>query len=230
MYFTHADAVWDGHGGLRAAVLAVDGVRCMTTDPERQAGLLARIEARLAAGPEAGMAEIAAWREAFSRMGLKPTQYRCAAEALLRRFRKERSMPRFHPLVDWLNHVSMAHAIPIAAFDIARIAGGLTVRPAAGDERYETFAGEVETPAPGEIVFADDRGNAHARRWTHRQSALSVVRPETDRVLIVAEAQHGAAADDVAALAREIDAGLAATGVQVTAAMRLAPDARRFEF
>ena len=50
-----------------------------------------------------------------------------------------------------------------------------------------------------------------------------MVRPETDRVLIVAEAQHGAAADDVAALAREIDAGLAATGVQVTAAMRLRP-------
>ena len=106
MYFTHADAVWDGHGGLRAAVLAVDGVRCMTTDPERQAGLLARIEARLAgrAGGRDG-GRLPPGARPFSRMGLKPTQYRCAAEALLRRFRKERSMPRFHPLVDWLNHV-----------------------------------------------------------------------------------------------------------------------------
>jgi DNA/RNA-binding domain of Phe-tRNA-synthetase-like protein len=36
-------------------------------------------------------------------MGLKPTQYRCAPEALLRRLRKEGTLPPLHPLVDLCN-------------------------------------------------------------------------------------------------------------------------------
>ena len=56
-------------------------------------------------------------------MGLKPTQYRCAAESLLRRFRKEGSLPRLHPLVDLCNAVSLAFAVPVAVLDAGRIAG-----------------------------------------------------------------------------------------------------------
>ncbi|HEY3906880.1 MAG TPA: hypothetical protein VGM14_23450 [Streptosporangiaceae bacterium] len=32
--------------------------------------------------------------------GLKPTQYRCASESLLRRFRKEGSLPNLHPAAE----------------------------------------------------------------------------------------------------------------------------------
>jgi len=38
-------------------------------------------------------------------MGMKPTQYRCASEALLRRYRRDRVLPRVHPLVDLCNAV-----------------------------------------------------------------------------------------------------------------------------
>jgi DNA/RNA-binding domain of Phe-tRNA-synthetase-like protein len=65
-------------------------------------------EARLANTLEGELPEIQAWRRVFSRMGLKPTQYRCASEALLRRFRKERSLPLIHPLIDLCNAVSIA--------------------------------------------------------------------------------------------------------------------------
>jgi hypothetical protein len=75
---------------------------------------LERATARLAERPESEFPEIAAWRRAFSQMGLKPTQYRCASEALLRRFRKVGSLPWIHPLVDVCNAVSLAYAIPIA--------------------------------------------------------------------------------------------------------------------
>jgi DNA/RNA-binding domain of Phe-tRNA-synthetase-like protein len=47
------------------------------------------------------------------------------------------------------------------------------------------------------VVFADGTDRAHARRWTNRQSGLSAVRPETSTVLIVAEALHPSAAEDV---------------------------------
>ena len=50
------------------------------------------------------------------------------------------------------------------------------------------------------MVFADGAGRAHARRWSNRQSGLSAVRDTTSSVLIVAEALHATAADDVRAL------------------------------
>jgi DNA/RNA-binding domain of Phe-tRNA-synthetase-like protein len=138
-------------------------------------------------------------------MGLKPTQYRCAAEALLRRFRKERSLPPIHPLIDLCNAVSLAFAIPVAVFDVAKIAERLEVRYAAGAETYLAFSGEVENPAPGEVIFADNAGRAHARRWTNRQSGYSAVRGETSAVLIVAEGVHASAQADV----RKLTAALA---------------------
>ena len=137
-------------------------------------------------------------------MCLKPTQYRCASEALLRRFRKDGSLPSIHPLVDVCNAVSLAYAIPIAAFDLDQVTGNLTVRRATGTETYATFAGDTETPEPGEVIFADDAGHAHARRWTNRQSGRSAIRPETHVVLIVSEAMHDTGQHDVNALREEL--------------------------
>jgi DNA/RNA-binding domain of Phe-tRNA-synthetase-like protein len=132
MYFTHADAIGNAHPGLSALTMVADNVSGMESSPERLERLVPRIEQRLDSATESEMPEIGSWREAFSKMGLKPTQYRCASEALLRRYRKERSMPSFHPLVDYLNFVSMTFAIPIAAYDRDKIAGGITVRLADG--------------------------------------------------------------------------------------------------
>lgn len=98
----------------------------------------------------------------------------------------------------------------MAVFDASQITGSLEVRYAVGDERYETFAGEVEHPDAGEVIFCDEAGQAHARRWTHRQSGRSAVRKSTTAVLIVAEAMHAEACRDVtellAAVAAELDA------------------------
>src|SRR5579871_6282090 len=112
MYFMHSDAVWNVHKNLCALAVAAENVLRMKEDPKRLEKLLLVIEKRLAEQAESEMPEISAWREAFSKMGMKPTQYRCASEALLRRYRKEKSMPNFHPLVDYLNYLSMASAIP----------------------------------------------------------------------------------------------------------------------
>jgi DNA/RNA-binding domain of Phe-tRNA-synthetase-like protein len=94
----------------------------------------------------------------------------------------------------------MAYGIPVAALDLSRITAPLEVRYATGHESYLTFAGHEEHPDPGEVVFADAAGRAHARRWTNRQSGHSAVREGTSAVLVVAEAMHAAAPTDVPAL------------------------------
>jgi DNA/RNA-binding domain of Phe-tRNA-synthetase-like protein len=197
MYFKHSSEIWREFPELVPGVVFADGIHPDVTVGPRIARFNLRAQQRLAAAPEGEQPEIQAWRRAFSRMGLKPTQYRCASESLLRRFRKEKALPSIHPLVDLCNSISLAFAIPVAVFDVSRVAGYLEVRHATGDEKYLSFSGQVENPDAGEVIFADDIGQAHARRWTNRQSGHSAVRATTTAVVIVAEAMHASASSDV---------------------------------
>lgn len=216
--FRYAPEIRSAFPQLRSRAILVNGIDARA-DPSTEIVRLRRIaDNRLAAASEGEFPEIQAWRRAFSTMGLKPTQYRCASEALLRRYRKEGSLPALHPLIDLCNAASLAFAIPVAVFDTARITGAMTVRPANGDETYETFAGEIEHPESGEIIFADKSGRAHARRWTNRQSGSSAIRPETTQALIVTEALHDTANADAAALVSSLVGALASIWPAATAA------------
>jgi DNA/RNA-binding domain of Phe-tRNA-synthetase-like protein len=209
MHFSHADEIWQDHPELAVAALSADGITPTADVRVHVAAFSEAARARLGSGAESELPEIQAWRRAFAKMGLKPTQYRCASEALLRRFRKEGSLPAIHPLIDLCNAVSLAFAVPIAVFDLAKVEGSLEVRFARGSENYLTFSGEVEHPELGEVIFADAAGNAHARRWTNRQSGLSAVRAGTRSVLIVAEALHETARPDIDRLAATLSDAVA---------------------
>jgi DNA/RNA-binding domain of Phe-tRNA-synthetase-like protein len=211
VHFQHSGDLWRDFPLLVPGVLYVEGITPDADSAPAVDRFAAVAKSRLASvAAEGELPEIQAWRRAFAAMGLKPTQYRCASESLLRRFRKEGSLPRLHPLVDLCNAVSLAYAIPVAVFDVSAIAGPLEVRYATGHEAYQSFAGDVEHPAPGEVIFADQASHAHARRWTNRQSGRSAVRDSTTTALIVAEALHDSAPHDIpdltSALALEVNA------------------------
>ena len=63
------------------------------------------------------------------------------------------------------------------------------------------------------MIFADRAGQAHARRWTNRQSGRSAVSPGTSTVLIVAEALHDGAAVAIPELIETLTAGMAKTWI-----------------
>lgn len=231
MFFRHSDALWTDYPALVPGVLHARGISADVEVGPRVAHFNAVAQARLAAGPEGEFPEVRAWRRVFSTMGLKPTQYRCASESLLRRFRKESALPSLHPLVDLCNAVSLAFAIPIAVFDVAKVSQQLEVRYATGAENYLTFGSEVEHPEVGEVVFADtaEPANAHARRWTNRQSGLSAVSVDTREVLIVAEALHATAAEDVGRLVSTLAQELAGVWRTEPKTQLLSPASPRFE-
>jgi DNA/RNA-binding domain of Phe-tRNA-synthetase-like protein len=222
--FRHSDHVWQTFPGLTAAALIVDAVDDRGDVARAVDEHLATARERAARVPESELPAIRAWRRTYAEMGLKPTQFRCAAESLLRRIRTNGDLPRLHPLVDLCNAVSAAHAIPIAVLDLDRIDGDLTVGPATGRETYLTFSGDLEHPAAGEIIYADEAGHAHSRRWVMRQSGRSAIRSSTRHALIVAEAMHDGAEADVSSivgiLSREIGAAWAAIPLH----RRLSPD------
>jgi DNA/RNA-binding domain of Phe-tRNA-synthetase-like protein len=230
MHFEHSGEIWRDFPELVPGVLFADGLSGQAVTGDRTAAFTAVARSRLANGPEAELPEIQAWRRAFSRMGLKPTQYRCASESLLRRLRKEGGLPELHPLVDLCNSISLAFAIPVAVFDVSKITGDLCVRYADGDEDYLTFSGETEHPAPHEVIFADAARQVHARRWTNRQSGWSAVTDSTTAALIVAEAMHACAASDVRELIAAVAGALEAVWSVTPVLSVLSPSSPRFAF
>lgn len=209
MRFEYSAYIEDNFPELSTCVIELSGVRPDADCIASVAAFTELARRRLEAASESTFVEIQAWRRAEAKMGLKPTQYRCASEALLRRLRKSGSLPKLHPLIELCNAASAAFAVPVAVLDLDRIQGDLYVRPADGDETYLAFSGETETPDPGEVIFADQDGNAHARRWANHQSLKSAVSQETARALIVAEAQHEDAATDMEQLMDELVGAIA---------------------
>jgi DNA/RNA-binding domain of Phe-tRNA-synthetase-like protein len=206
--FRYDPAVLDRYPGVHAGTVLASGL----TNGPPPPGLLQRyrvtqreVAGRLATTPPAGLASIAAWRRAFAGFGAKPTQYRSAAEALLRRLVKQGDNPSLGTLVDLGNLVSIRHALPVAVVDLAGIDGDITVRFATGSEPFTDLgAEEPVSPEPGEVVFVDRAGVACARRWCWRQSAQSATRETTTDALVVVEGLHDGAARDVAAAREEI--------------------------
>jgi DNA/RNA-binding domain of Phe-tRNA-synthetase-like protein len=206
--FAYDPAVREQYPAIRAAVIhatgLVNGASPAALLDEYRAEQQAASE-RLRATPIADIASIAVWRRAFKRFGAKPTQYRNAAEALLRRLDKQGDIPSIGSLVDIGNLVSIRYALPVAVFDLASIAGGLTVRFATGDEAFTDLGAETSVhPEPGEVVFVDADDVVAARRWCWRQSAQSATRAPTSDALFAVEGLHEAAREDTQAAARDL--------------------------
>ena len=160
---------------------------------------------RIADTPLSQIESLAAWRNAFRGFDVDPTQYRSAAEALLRRLTKKGDIPSINLLVDLANLVSIRYALPVAVFDTHALQGTVTVHFADGTERYTTLGqAEVEHPQPGEVVFSDETRLVIARRWCWRQSEQSAAQPVTTNAIITVEAHHAGGHRDIEAALNDL--------------------------
>lgn len=171
--------------------------------------------------PLSQIESLAAWRRAFREFGVDPTQYRSAAEALLRRLTKKGSIPSINLLVDIGNLVSIRYGLPVAVFERRALQGTVTVHFANGSEHYsELGASEEDHPEPGEVVFSDETKLVVARRWCWRQSEPSAAVEQTRECVITIEAHHAtgradieAALGDLLALLKEYAGGTFASAI-----------------
>ena len=199
--FGYDDAVLTRFPTIRAGVIHAAGLVNGPSPPALADDFLAEQQAarsRLEERPVAQSPSIAAWRRAFSAFGVKPTQYRNAAEALLRRLARHGDIPSISLLVDLGNLVSIRHALPVAIFDQSSVTGSTMVRFADGSERFVDLGStEAVHPERDEVVFVDDAGVVSARRWCWRQSAGSATGPATVDALVTVEGHHEMARQDV---------------------------------
>lgn len=200
-YFRYEPAILERFPAIVGGVVHATGVTNGPTPPgltEVFTTTQAEVRAQLGTTPLSELPSLAAWRRAFRAFGVDPTQYRSAAEGLLRRLTKQGELPSIGTLVDLANLVSIRHALPVAVFDLESIRGGVIVRFARGDEPWADLGSSTtEHPAAGEVIFADEADVVVARRWCWRQSAASAARDDTTEILVTVEGHHESAAADV---------------------------------
>ena len=200
--FCYSNEVISAFPATRGGVIHASGIDNTVSSPSlaqryRQQQVLTRQE--IGNRPLSEIPSLSAWRATFTGFGVKPTQYRSAAEALLRRLTKQGDIPSINPLVDLANMVSVRWRLPVAVFDQSPVTGTTSVRFAAGQERFTDLGSDVPTtPELGEVVFVDEAGLVSARRWCWRQSDQSAARATTVEVLMTVEGQHADAEAEVA--------------------------------
>lgn len=156
----------------------------------------ARVKQKIGTGALSEIPSLIGWRSAFRKFGVDPTQYRCAAEALLRRLQKKGDIPTINIVVDCCNLISIRYALPVAAIDLKQVIGKVTVKYSDGHEHFNPLGEDQPGPPdPGEVIFIDEVGLVLARRWCWRQSVESAAGLSTSEVLITIEAQDVACGD-----------------------------------
>jgi DNA/RNA-binding domain of Phe-tRNA-synthetase-like protein len=100
--FAYDDAVAEQFSTIRAGVIHASRLSNGPSPPELLDEYRAEQQAtseRLKTTTIADLPQVAAWRRVFTGFGAKPTQYRNAAEALLRRLAKHGDIPTINPTI-----------------------------------------------------------------------------------------------------------------------------------
>jgi DNA/RNA-binding domain of Phe-tRNA-synthetase-like protein len=165
-------------------------------------------------GNPAEFPRIAAWREAYRRFGARPSDFRSSIEALARRVLRGDALPSINALVDIGNLVSLRYLVPVGVHPVPAGEGVLCLRLSEPTDSFQPPDGAAaEAPEKGEVVFVLEN-TVLTRRWTWRQSALTLTLPETTTVFFNIDALQGvpdeeidAAVADIGRLVREYCGG-----------------------
>lgn len=195
---------------VRAAVLWWNGATVTEREP-RLDPLLAEAEQKVRTSPPEATVSV---RTMYKRVGLDPTKTRPSNEALLRRVRKGKPLPRVNSLVDVINWCSLEFQLPYGLYDRRHIAGEITMRLGRAGEEYCGIRKDT-VHVSGRIALVDDRGpfgnptsdSARTMVTTATRDALIVVYAPRDiapaRLALVLDATAARVAD--LAGGREID-------------------------
>lgn len=212
--FAYDEKIPERFPTIEAGIVHATGLSNAPSSPRLLAEYRAEQRAaseRLEASTIADIPSISAWRRVFTDFGTRTTQYRNAAEALLRRLSRHGYIPAINISSTSATSYRSATRCPSPCSTWATSLAPLTVRFAAGVEP-STDPGSTESvaPDPGEIIFTDDDGEVCARRWCWRQSAGSVTGPATTEALMVIEGHHDNARRDIESALEDLTPLLAA--------------------
>ena len=136
---------------------------------------------KFAGRPPSTDAVISAVRRMYRRIGWEPTQYRPAAEALIRRILKGSGLYQINNLVDLANIISTRFHLPMGLYDLDKIKPAIEVDVGRAGESYQGIYKDI-IHADGKLVLRDSEGifgNPTA------DSARTCINPDTKNILAV---------------------------------------------
>jgi len=137
---------------------------------------------------------VRAYRRFLWKLGIDPTKMRPSSEALARRALRRGDIPRINNVVDAGNAASLATLVPIGLYDLDRLVGPLRLtRESRGLVFLPIGSGETVLD-DGVPVLVDGEGRV-IHVYPHRDSQITMIRPETRRVLAVAGGVEGVPED-----------------------------------
>ena len=96
-------------------------------------------------------------RQLYRNLGIDPTRYRPASEALLRRAIQGKEMPNINAAVDAANFVSLRYLLPLGLYDRSKIKGSVILREG-GENEFYTGLGKPKVTLKGKYVLVDEEG------------------------------------------------------------------------
>lgn len=162
---------------------------------------------------------VAGWREAYGKMGVKPSKFRSSVEALLRRASKKAELALPIASVNLYNACSITHRAPLGAYDVARLpAAPIELRRARpATDRFEPLGAEASAfPISPDLVVYAAGDDILCWGFNARDSRLSALTEESVEGVFFAEAatavQQQAARDALTMLSQLFSSWGAACG------------------
>jgi DNA/RNA-binding domain of Phe-tRNA-synthetase-like protein len=125
-----------------------------------------------------------AYRDFFWRVGIDPTKNRPAAEALIRRILRGKTLPRINTLVDAYNLASIMSRIALATFDADKLEGNLLMRFAEEGEKFLGIGMEKPLILKGREIVISDAEKLIAV-YPYRDADSTKITEKTENVTIV---------------------------------------------
>lgn len=97
------------------------------------------------------------WRRVFAKMGAKP-KYRSSLEALFSYYMQKGALYSINDIVDFYNHYSLVHAIPMGAYDYNRFVGELKLSVIGKGKMFYPLGNvkSAQTTKDREVAYSDN--------------------------------------------------------------------------
>lgn len=211
MRFAVDESVFKKFPEYRRGIVVTRGVVNLIADPELEARLRAAERAvvgRFADADWRAHPRLAAWLEAFGRLGIPVGSKPPSVAALVKRVAKGGALPFINQLVALMNITSLENLVPCGGDDLHAVGDELVLRPATGSETYRPLGKPevLEHPDPGEPALIDT-ANAVVlcRCWCWRNSDVTKLTEETTAVALNVDLMSPAVTvEDGAAMTRRL--------------------------
>lgn len=177
MRFSLSSEFLEKVSGVNVGFLVVENLVCK--DAEAVSARLKSVEEGLGDVDIENLPVVKAFDSVFSELGMDT---RVSIYNMLNVISKGKSLVMNLPVVDFYNAFVLENNLPAGGYDLDRIVGDVTVRPASGDRFRQLNKKEYSDVDDGILVFADE-AEVLCSHWVWKQSDTQKIRPKTKNVL-----------------------------------------------